>query len=110
VSKPSIVPTPGRIVLYVLAEWDVRDILKRRGTVFHGNDVHVGEVYPAMVIKAWGSTPESAVNLKVMLDGDDNHWATSRIVGEGPGTYHWMDYQKGQAAKYEKLEAEVAAK
>lgn len=117
---PSIVPTIGRIVIYVLSAEDAEKINKRRadaqihmdrhraaslGTMIHvGNDVHEGEEFPAMVVKTWGDQPDSYINIKVMLDGTDAFWATSRKVGEGPGFYRWMEYQKGQAAKTERAE------
>lgn len=117
-----IVPTKGRIVWYVLSADDATKINKRRadaqrhmqahianstGVMVHvGNEAREGAIYPAMVVETWGGDkPDSLVNLKVELDGSDNFWATSRKVGEGPGTYHWMPYQKDQAAKAEKAEA-----
>jgi len=111
-----IVPTLGRIVWYVLSSDDAVKINKRRadarqhmdlhrqnsnGVMVHvGNDVSLGDIYPAMVVRVWGDRPDSYVNLKVELDGSDNYWATSRRVGEAPGTYHWMPYQVGQAKKH----------
>jgi hypothetical protein len=111
-----IVPTKGRIVWYVLSDDDVITINKRRddarkhlaahielsnGAMVHvGNDVRAGDIAPAMVVAVRGDQPDSYVNLKVELDGSDNFWATSRKVGEGPGTYHWMPYQVGQAKKH----------
>jgi hypothetical protein len=67
---------------------------------------------PAMFVAVWGDTAESAVNLKVMLDGADDYWVTSTSVEDDrldkdgkrvhtPGRYHWMDYQVGQAKKHE---------
>jgi len=110
-----IVPTVGRIVLFTLAAWQVDQINKRRadavrcidyhrwksnGSQVHiGNQVTEGQVVPAMVVAVWGNTPESAVNLKVMLDGSDDYWVMSTSVEderadkEGqpihtPGRYH----------------------
>jgi hypothetical protein len=119
-----IVPTIGRIVIYTLSADDASKINKRRadakthmethiansnGVMVHvGNDAREGVDYPAMVVSTWGGKPDSYVNLKVELDGSDTFWARSRKVGTGPGTYHWMEYQKGQAAKYEALEAKLA--
>jgi hypothetical protein len=121
-----IVPTKGRIVWYVLSADDAAKINKRRadaashldyhrsnaiGVMVHtGNEAMEGAIYPAMVVETWGDKPHSAVNLKVELDGNDSFWATSRQVGEGPGTYHWMPYQKGQAAKTEALEKKLETK
>ena len=109
-----IIPTVGRIVLYTISTQDVasiRDQRARAGT-YQGNDVYAGDVYPAMVIRAWGNKPDSYVNLKVMLDGYDTYWATSRKAGAeaDQGFYHWMPYQIGQAAKTEAAEAALEAK
>ncbi|MFJ2006987.1 hypothetical protein [Streptomyces chartreusis] len=99
--KPSI----GRIVHYTLSEHDAAEINRRRadfaryvkngglhgggtGYVAHvGNQAREGDVYPAMIVRVFGETPESAVNLQVFLDGNDAFWATSRTLGEGP--FHW---------------------
>ncbi len=94
-----IVPTVGRIVLYRLSQVDITSIMNaRRNSVLRGNAMEAGDIFPAMVVAVWGETPTSAVNLKVMLDGDDSFWATSRVVGDTPGTYHWMAYQKKTAS------------
>jgi hypothetical protein len=101
-------PTIGRIVHYTLSESDAAAINKRRddyrkavkggavafmdepGWQAHvGNMAAAGDVYPAMIVRTWGSTPESAVQLQVFLDGNDTYWATSRAVGDKPGTYAW---------------------
>src|SRR5579884_2584878 len=102
-----IVPTVGRVVLYRLADFDVRQILKMVGFKPLA-DMKEGDVLPAIVVKTWGSTPESAVNLQVLLDGAGTYWCTSRVVGDAPGTYHWMAYQQGQAAKAEAAERALA--
>ena len=123
---PDIIPTKGRIVWYVLAADDAAKINKRRhdanahldyhrsnatGVMVHvGNEAKEGAIYPAMVVETFGDKPNSRVNLKVELDGNDSFWATSIIVGEGPGHYHWMPYQTGQAAKTEALEKKLQAK
>ena len=68
-----------------------------------------------MVVAVWGNTPESVVNLKVMLDGSDDYWVTSTSIEDEradkdgnpvhtPGRYHWMPYQVGQATKHAKAE------
>lgn len=119
----NIIPTIGRIVLYTLTAEDAAKINSRRndakdwmrfhiqnsnGVMVHvGNQVTTGEQFPAMIVRTWGTTPEAAVNLKVELDGSDTFWKTSTMVGEGPGFYQWMDYQKGQAAKTEKAESNL---
>jgi hypothetical protein len=76
-----------------------------------GNTAEEGQVYPADVVRTWGDTPESAVNLQVKLDGNDTFWVTSATVSDGPepGKFHWMPYQVGQAAKTEAAEARADA-
>ncbi|GAQ64041.1 hypothetical protein [Streptomyces scabiei] len=93
-------PSIGRIVHYTLNEQDAAQINRLRqeyqssarhtgtGFVGHvGNHAQEGDVYPAMIVRIFGETPESAVNLQVFLDGNDIFWATSRTLGEGP--FHW---------------------
>ena len=92
-----ITPTIGRIVLYCLAQHDVDAIThlrEQRGD--HLNPVVAGEVFPGIVVRVHN---EDCINIKVQLDGDDNHWATSRSVSEEPeqGKFHWMPYQKANA-------------
>lgn len=123
----AITPTIGRIVLYTLPQYQVDEINRRRrdavssmdyhrwkknGAQIHvGNEVKAGQVVPAMVVAVWGDTPTCAVNLKIMLDGTDDYWATSTSVEDSrtdpagnaihtPGKYHWMPYQIGQAVKH----------
>ena len=96
--KPSI----GRIVHYTLSESDAERITKRRadfaahvksdgyadtGYVAHyGNGVRAGDVFPAIIIRAWA---DDSVNAQVFLDGTDTFWITSHREGEGPGTWSW---------------------
>lgn len=121
-----IVPTKGRIVYYTIPRHVADEINRRRkhayeqmdyhrwkknGTMVHvGNTVEEGQIVPAMIVAVWGTDPHSAVNLQLMLDGSDTYWVTSTNVEDPkgsrdgvpihtPGHYHWMDYQKGQAAK-----------
>ncbi len=54
-----------------------------------GNEAHEGDTYPMLIVRVWGPTATSAVNGQVFLDGTDVFWATSRTVGEGPGTFSW---------------------
>jgi hypothetical protein len=114
-----IVPTLGRVVWYVFSALDAEKINRRRkhasdnmgvhitaanGVMLHvGNDVHEGDKAAAIVVAVHGEQPDSYVNLKVMLDGSDDYWATSVKVSDGaqPGAYHWMPYQVGQAKKHE---------
>lgn len=121
---PQIIPTIGRIVEYVLTNGQANQInsyrrdfalraawysaLRPGAQAHHGNAVHEGDVFPAMIVKTWGDTPEASVNLKVFLDGTDTYWATSVHVGDKPGDFRWMPFQKGQAAKTEAAEAKLA--
>lgn len=102
------VPTIGRIVHYTLSEADAQQINKLRevanrryrpqdpswrepaGDQRHmGNNVQEGDVYPMMITRIWGSTPESCVNGQVFLDGNDVLWVTSVAVGEGVRRFTW---------------------
>lgn len=103
-TNATIVPTIGRIVWYRLNSADVEQIVaRRRETNVYGNSVAAGDIYPAMIVCVHGNKPDAYCNLKVMLDGPDTHWATSRKVGapDEDGAYHWMPYQVGQAKKHE---------
>lgn len=91
--------TIGRIVHYNLSESDAEAIEDQRtgDSSNHGNPVKEGETYPAFVVRTSGDTPGSAVNLKVLLDGNDEIWVTSRTedpsedekAPPSPGTWRW---------------------
>jgi hypothetical protein len=103
------VPTIGRIVHYKLSEADAEQVNRRRedahrhyrgpvgsatieftGDQRHiGNRVQEGDVYPMLIVRTWGSTPESAVNGQVFLDGNDVLWVTSVGEGEGSRRFVW---------------------
>jgi hypothetical protein len=95
-------PTVGRIVHYTLSSCDAGEISRRRedfaafnranhnsatvpGT-FPGRPAAEGDVCAAVVVATWGG---GTANLKVLLDGNDDYWATSRGEGDGPGTWQW---------------------
>ena len=88
---------PGRIVYFVFDEQSAAEVNRRRttsasiaerngkppyplwpaGAQAHiGNEVSAGDICPAMVLKVWGQE-SGCSNLKVMLDGSDDFWATS---------------------------------
>jgi len=94
-----IVPTIGRIVLYRLSADDVEG---------DENSLTIGQEFPAIVVRVFGDKPESRVVLRVFMERIDD-LRVETAVGEVPGTYRWMDYQKGQAAKYEELERQKQA-
>lgn len=100
------VPTIGRIVHYTLSEADAEQVNRRRedadiylrkiwpgersGKQVHtGNNVAAGDVYPMVIVRTWGSTPESVVNGQVLLDGNDTLWVTSVGCGEGQRRFVW---------------------
>lgn len=99
------VPSVGRIVHYRLNEDDAICINRRRehalahmeehrvrsnGVQVHaGNHVKAGDTCAMIIVAVWGYTPDSAVNGQVILDGNDCYWVTSRLCGEGPGTWSW---------------------
>lgn len=107
---------PGRIVYFVFNAASAAEVNRRRtntvsilerikvlawpiGAQAHvGNDVKEGDIYPAMVIKVWGTSGCS--NLKVFLDGSDSFWATSISYQEdkAPFSWHWMF--SGQNTRY----------
>lgn len=96
-------PTLGRIVLYRLTGDDAEAINRRRADaegrmtaireertgyqVHVGNLAHGGQVYPAVVVRMVDGAP--AVNLRVLLDGSDTYWATSRAEGDERGQWSW---------------------
>lgn len=85
-------PTPGRIVLYRLTEDDARHITQQRAhNGQSGNYVREGDRYPAIVVRVFSGNPDDVANLKVFLDGEDTHWATSRHNGTEPGTWAWPE-------------------
>lgn len=51
-----------------------------------GNPAAEGDVFPGVVVAVFGTAGTTA-NLQVFLDGNDAHWATSRQLGDGPGSY-----------------------
>ena len=115
---------PGRIVYFVFDAQSASEVNRRRttgasialrmkygddpqlkawpaGAQAHiGNDVQAGDVYPAMVVRVWDQAA-GTVNLKVMLDGSDEYWATSvRFDAEkSPRSWHWMF--EGQQVRYQ---------
>lgn len=87
-NKPSI----GRIVHYKLSQQDADNITARRNhptALVIGNHVKAGDVFPMLITRVWGDTPESAVQGQVLLDGNDVLWATSVSEGDGERQYTW---------------------
>ena len=96
-------PTPARMVLYTLRDGDVQLINEQRAAVYAearsrsaafravGNDVAVGQVYPAVVVRVFDGAEGGECNLTVLLDGADTFWACSRKPADvpTPGCWHW---------------------
>jgi hypothetical protein len=83
---PDQTPTLGRIVQYVLNEGDVAAINQMHPDKSKYNQVRAEQTLPAIVVATFGGT---TVNLRVLLDGYGEYWATSRQEGDGPFYWHW---------------------
>lgn len=86
-----MLPTIGQIVLYRLSEYDAKNIDVRQPQAdeaggYLRNPVAEGQVLPAVVVATFGG---AAANLKVLLDGAGDYWATSRTEGDQPGQWSW---------------------
>ena len=98
-------PSVGQIVHYKLTAQDAEQVNRRRkdadsnrqnhsdaalGYVAHvGNFASEGDVYPMLIVRVWGTTPESSVNGQVFLDGNDTLWVTS--AGQGDDVRQWHE-------------------
>jgi hypothetical protein len=91
------IPTVGRTVLYMMNAYNVQMVVQRRSFSaghpgeLHGNEPAVGDVYPMVIVRTWGSAANSAVNGKVLLDGNDELWVTSVACGESQGCFAWPE-------------------
>lgn len=97
--------TPGRIVHYVLSETDVESIDEKRkqanniplpqrvpGVEYtEGNHVEAGQHCAMVIVQVWNT--EGMVNGKVLLDGKDTLWVTSRKYSDAkePHSWHWIE-------------------
>ncbi|MEU6222233.1 hypothetical protein [Streptomyces sp. NPDC047042] len=93
-------PAVGDVVLYRLTRGDVAHINpwradfhrsgsaeSRLGFIGHlGNHVQEGDVLPAVVVRIHDEATVTC-NLRVLLDGSDTWWATSRAEGADPGQW-----------------------
>lgn len=85
---PEQKPTLGCIVQYVLNEGDVAAIDQLHPDKSKYNPVRSGQTLPAIVVATFGGT---TVNLRVLLDGYGEYWATSRQEGDGPFYWAWPE-------------------
>jgi hypothetical protein len=96
----------GAVVHYTLSDADAQLINARRRTAAQiqdailsdawsmgaqphmGTDVSAGEVFAAVVVRAW---PGERANVQVLLDGTDVHWARSVRRGDAGerGAWQW---------------------
>ena len=87
-------PAIGSHVLYKLNASDVGEIDRRRAATpappghMLGNFVSIGQAFPAFVVADFSGG--MYLNLQVLLDGIDSHWATSRQHGDEPGQWSWL--------------------
>lgn len=101
-----MIPSPGRIVEYTLDNNDAERINGARKHLFvesmvqenavaplyAGNPAAAGDKYPMVIVRVWGSSPESSVNGQVLLDGNDTLWVTS--VAQGDGQRQWREFPR----------------
>jgi hypothetical protein len=90
-----VVPAVGMVVLYTLTD-DNCDAINRRRTTGHsiakritdavwpigaqahiGNTATVGDEFPMLIVRVWGTDATALVNGQIFLDGNDTLWATS---------------------------------
>lgn len=89
-------PSIGRIVHYKLTWTDmntINDAVNGGAGKLAANVPRVGDVYPAMIVRTWGGTAASSVQLQVFIDGNFTIWATSVCAAEhspdhGPDNPH----------------------
>lgn len=72
-------PTIGRFVHYKPSEVE-------RKRMKDANNCNESSLLPAVITAVWS---DSCVNLKVLLDGEGDLWATSRSRGENEGNWDW---------------------
>ena len=72
-------PTIGRIVIYHCDE-EQKDKMN-----------NYQEDAPAVITAVWG---DERVNLKVLLDGEENLWVTSACLGTGKREWSWPEIKK----------------
>ncbi|MFI1535558.1 hypothetical protein [Streptomyces anandii] len=87
---PPPAPQLGQQVYYRLDASDVRAIHRQRLAVsLRAAPVRAGDVFPALIVRVSGSTPDAPCNLHVALDGPDTYWAQQVVCGTADGTWAW---------------------
>jgi hypothetical protein len=84
-------PTPGRIVLYRICEYDIQ------GREFKGNTPRVGDVVPLIVVRVWDNeyyengVGKPGINGQLILDCSEPGmlWVASKPEGEQNGAWFW---------------------
>ena len=71
-------PKIGQIVLYKPTQED-KNYMSNTNTICNKQDV-----LPAIIVAVWG---ETCVNLKVIMDGVQDLWKTSVLLGEEEGNW-----------------------
>jgi len=103
--------TVGRIVHFVIREWDANRINRRRtnsesikermahnewnlGAQAHiGTSVEEGEEYPMIIVKVLDKE-RGVVRGQVFLDGNDVYWVEAIYSHQDeplPGSWHWVE-------------------
>ncbi len=82
-------PTIGRIVIYNTTAKE-REAMEKNSTLRHGQGCNAQKQLPAVVVAVWGHQLDSAINIKVMMDGAvPDMWITSIKQGDGEGQWNW---------------------
>jgi hypothetical protein len=86
-------PQLGWLVHYVLGRDDVRAVTTRRAyTGATGAEPFKGQICPAFVVAHVAPEQdggETLLNLQVLLDGEDRHWAVRIEQGTAQETWRW---------------------
>ena len=76
--KPYNMPKIGQIVVYKPTQED-KNYMSNPNTICNSQDL-----LPAMIVRIWN---ENCVNLKVFIDGVQDLWKTSVMLGDGEGSW-----------------------
>lgn len=79
-------PTLGQVVHYRLSDQDATAI---NALPAQHNPTTANQTVAAIVVQVWNA---STCNLRLLLDGDSDYWATSRVVGNQPGQWNWPQH------------------